>query len=207
MSSQTLSTPLRFFVTVSCVLALNAHAEWWKPTTWFSTGKPRRIEFLVVTGNYVKSRVLAELIQRETKQPILLLPSGKEKESLYYIMPNGESGAVELKHFVEFVNFLQPKQVLYLGNELYAPDEYLKQLENAHTVSVAIREDDWDQIAYSVGDLLKLKRLYYDYLVLMNQMDEFGNVIPPTREKVFGGFLTKDDQWPPVAEDGVNEEK
>ena len=38
-------------------------------------GPSKDVITLLVTGNYTKQRILAELIQQETKQPILLLPA------------------------------------------------------------------------------------------------------------------------------------
>jgi hypothetical protein len=186
-------------VAVLVLLTVSAgtlHAEWYKPTTWFQKN-PKRVEVLLVTGNFVKSRVLAELIQKHLKQPILLLPSGEEGDALYFLLPNGETGAVAAEDYVKFVDFLNPKQVLFLGNKDYAPDNYLDDLGESVAVPVIVRDDDWNKIAFSAGELLKIKKLYYNYLVIMNQIDEQGNLIPVPVEQVFGGFITRGEAWPP----------
>ena len=66
-------------------------ASWWNPLSWFRKSEAKRADTLIVTGNYVKSRILAELIQRETEQPVLLLPSGKEVITMFFLTPTEET--------------------------------------------------------------------------------------------------------------------
>jgi hypothetical protein len=161
--------------------------------------KPRRVETLIVTGNFIKSRILAELVQDEIKQPVLLLPTGNEDDVCYFLPPKGQALEVEAKDFISFVEFLQPRKVLFLGNAQYAAPAYHDALLQNNVVTWAVTNDDWEQIANSVGETLKIKNLYFDYLVLLNQIDAEGKVIGPYRDTRFGEFLTGEggDKWLP----------
>jgi hypothetical protein len=164
--------------------------------------KPRRVKTMIVTGNFIKSRILAELVQDEINQPVLLLPTGNEDDVCYYLPPKGDALEVEAKDFISFVEFLQPRKVLFLGNDQYAAPAYHKALLQNSIVTWAVTNDDWEQIANSVGETLKIKNLYFDYLVLLNQIDAQGQVIGPYHETRFGEFLTGEggDKWIPEPE-------
>jgi hypothetical protein len=161
--------------------------------------KPRRVESLIITGNFIKSRILAELVQDEINQPVLLLPTGNEDDVCYYLPPKGQALEVEAKDFISFVEFLQPRKVLFLGNAQYAAPAYHDALLQHSIVTWAVTNDDWEQIANSVGETMKIKNLYFDYLVLLNQIDAEGKVIGPYQETRFGEFLTGEggDKWMP----------
>jgi hypothetical protein len=161
--------------------------------------KPRRVETLIITGNFIKSRILAELVQDESKQPVLLLPTGNEDDVCYYLPPKGQSLEIEAKDFISFVEFLQPRKVLFLGNAQYASPDYHQALLQHNIVTWAVTNDDWEQIANSVGETMKIKNLYFDYLVLLNQIDAEGKVIGPYQETRFGEFLTGEggEKWMP----------
>ena len=156
------------------MFAANAAANWRLPK--LGKKKPKRIEALVVTGNFVESRVLAELIQQRLEQPMLLLPTGSEDDRCYYVPPSGQSLEVDDGDFLEFVRFLRPKKVLFLGSERYAPQAFHDKLIGAEIPTWAINNEDWGQIAASTEDLLQVKNLHLDYLVLIEQVDADGRI-------------------------------
>ena len=88
-----------------------AAGDGWRILDVFQRNKAKRIEILIVTGNYVQSRVLAEVIQYATKQPILLLPTGNEKDIMYFLGPKMEALEIEETDYVQLIDFLQPKKV------------------------------------------------------------------------------------------------
>ena len=168
----------------------------------FLKKKPKRVETLIVTGNFIKSRILAELVQDESKQPVLLLPTGNEDDVCYYLPPKGQAQEIESKDFISFVEFLQPRKVLFLGNAQYASPDFHKALLDNDVVTWAVTNDDWEQIANSVGETMKIKNLYFDYLVLLNQIDAEGKVIGPYESTRFGDFIVGEggDKWMPKQE-------
>ncbi len=184
-------------LSIICVNA--AQASWWNPFSWFSGKKIKRIDTLLITGNYVKSRVLVELIQMELKQPILLLPTGEEGDSFFFLAHNRETFQVKREDYPRFINFLQPKKVMFIGNQDYCPHEYMDIIKEQVPVW-SIPNDNWEMIAFSVGDVLKVKKLGFDYMVLQNQLDAGGKIKPPATTDVFGGYMTNRKYWTPPAQ-------
>ena len=175
-------------------LALTTSAAWWNPVSWFKKKGPQRAETLVITGNFVKSRLLAELIQFKNKQPILLLPTGNENETMFFLTPTEETLEVKKEDYLKFINFLNPKRILFLGNELYTPTNYVEPLKDILPVW-SVTNNDWEKIALSVEELLKIKHLEYDYLVLLHQLDEKGHLKPAASTETIGGYKTKGKYW------------
>jgi hypothetical protein len=147
-----------------------AQAEWYKPSTWFKK-KDKRVDLLIVTGNYVNSRLLAELIQLENKQPVLVLPSGEDK-IMYALGPNKDAIEIKPENYRSFVKFLRPKQVLFLGDNQYVPQKYIDAVKDDVAIW-SITNADWEQTAISAGRMLKMKKLSFDYLVLVNQLEGY----------------------------------
>lgn len=143
---------------------------------WFGS-EGKKPETLIVTGNYLKSRLLAEIIQRETKQPILLLPSGENTETLYFLHHDNEKNfKLDREEYQEFVELLYPKTVVFLGDERYAPQEYVDLVSEGLVVSV-FRHSDWMKIADSVGQVLQIDDLREDYEDYLSKYDYKGRVI------------------------------
>ena len=186
-----------FLLAISYVfIAFPSNAAWWNPVSWFEKKGPKRAETLVVTGNYVKSRILAELIQVRSDQPILLLPGKDGSETMFFIAPTDDTLEVKKEDYLRFINFLNPKRVLFLGNELYTPTEYVEPLKDRLPIW-SVTNNDWKTIALSVEELLKIKHLGYDYLVLINQLDDKGQLKPAASTEEFGGYRTNRKYWNP----------
>lgn len=160
--------------------------------------KKNNYDTLIVTGNYVKSRMLAELIQYRAKHPILLLPTGDEADMLYGLGPNGKAVPVHRDRYVDFVRNLQPKTIIFLGDASYIPAEYVAELQERFTV-VEIKHADWMQIAGTAGELLDLKKLDKDYRKLLDDLDGKGDPKPDVDPASL--FETETDAEAPAAED------
>jgi hypothetical protein len=185
-------------------LAPGAHAELKNPFAFLAKKRQKRIKTLIVTGNYVKSRMLAELIQFRTKQPILLLPTGKEDTTMYFLGPELQALEVHRDDYAKFIAFLQPKKVVFLGDKTYAAPEYIDKLKPVAT-TWAVNSENWEQIAFSVEEVLKIRKLTFDYLVLIKQLEEKDDPKPSVMMKphtegtvddaVFKGFRTREGTW------------
>ena len=178
------------------------------PFSFLNPKNSKRIKTLIVTGNFVKSRMLAELIQFRTKQPILLLPTGNEESTMYFLGPDLQAYEIDRDAFKDFVAFLQPKKVLFLGDKNYSPSEYIEELEKVATTWV-VNSSDWEQIAFSVEDVMSIRKLTFDYLVLLKQLEERDRpkpsiminpkgekrVVPPDKADIFKKYETKGTSW------------
>lgn len=146
-----------------------ANADFWKWTKPVNEAPSQDISTLVVIGNYAEPRILGELIQRETKQPILLLPA-KGKDGIFFMPPQKRGAAmrVAVDELSNFVNFLGPKQIMVLGDSKYINKELVDRITPNRTV-VVVNNQDWEAIAQSVGRLLHLTELAGDFKRLLAQ--------------------------------------
>ena len=106
--------------------------------------------------------------------------------------PSGQSLEVDDGDFLEFVRFLRPKKVLFLGSERYAPQAFHDKLIGAEIPTWAINNEDWGQIAASTEDLLQVKNLHLDYQVLIEQVDADGRIVSPVNHTIFGEYVVGD---------------
>ena len=152
-------------LTFTIVAAVSA--GFWDWTTPYK-GPSKDIATLVMTGNYTKSRLLAELIQAETKQPILLVT--KEGGQLFFMPARGSCLEVQDAKFSEFVKFLNPKQIIVLGDTSYVPDSYAKRIDSKQTI-IRIDNKDWNEVAVTAGKILDKTNLAYDFKRLSDEID------------------------------------
>ncbi len=155
-------------------------------------GPERDVITLIITSNYKKSRLLAELIQRETKQPILLLPAGDQK-GIYFMPASVKRPALEIKeeNIGKFVGLINPQQILVLGDRGYVHQNYIDMIDKKMPVFV-VNGRDWVINAKSVARLLDLNNLASDYTRLYN--------------KIEGGTLYKPSETAPAADTAAKPE-
>ncbi len=155
--------------TIILTAANYAKADFWRWTKPFK-GPYQKIQTLIVTGNYAESRLLAELIQVENRQPILLMPSVND-ERIFFMPPQKSAQALEVPYseLTNFVSFLGAKQILILGNKNYVPEKYTDRIPG-NQVIWRISGDNWKKIAASMGRFLNLTNLSSDYNSLADKM-------------------------------------
>lgn len=131
-----------------------------------------RAHTLMITGNYLDSRLLAELAQHRTKQPILLIsPDGYQNYQLFYMPPGGRAPSEPKEKFLELIEFINPKRIVILGDFEFVPQEFIDQIQTKYAV-IIINSKDWEKNAKSLGQLLKqpkLHRMYVDYRSRMQE--------------------------------------
>lgn len=126
-----------------------------------------RAHTLLVTANFLEPRLLAELAQYRTKQPILLLsPDGHGKHVIYF-MPAGTKPMVEtVENFKGLIDLINPQRVVILGNASFVPTEFVEQAQKKYP-TIVLSNHSWDRNAVSLADLLKqpgLPKTFADYL-------------------------------------------
>jgi len=148
--------------------------DWMKPFQ----GPGQNITLLVVTGNYSKARILAELIQSYNAQPILLIPyvGGNTNNDIFFIPPKKSGSALRVPYteMTNFINFANPKMVLVLGGSEFVPDIYFNRIQDNRTI-VRLTGKDWVKTADSAGKLLNLSNLGSDYRKLLAQLNSDTN--------------------------------
>ncbi len=138
--------------------------------SWFGQGPRRQVETLVITGNFKSPRLLAELIQSESRQPYLLLPvPGSEDSRIFFCPSRNICNEILANELNDFVRYLNPKRIVVLGDAKFVQPKYVALLDRAIPV-VQIDCVDWNLVAEQLTDLLNLTRLAGDYKELRETM-------------------------------------
>ena len=159
---------------------------------WRSLGPKREIHTMIVTGNYKMPRLLAELIQDESRQPYILLPDPRdENQKIFFCPPLRREGMeVQEKYFNAFIRTAGPKRIIILGDERYVPRRYEAMLDGKIPV-VRITGGNWLRIAEELTFMLNLSNLDRNFRKLQEKMSneivrpisrpapEQGNALPP----------------------------
>ncbi len=128
-----------------------------------------RVKQLVVTGNYAKSRLLAELVQHHTKQPVLLVSPARQGNELYFLPYGPEAIKLQQKDLVEFVELVNPKELLFIGDNSFVPEKTVNKLKD-RMPSIRVSSGNWAQNARTLASMFKYRKLpdkfarYYDKL-------------------------------------------
>jgi hypothetical protein len=162
------------------LIASSTFAGFWEWSTPYQ-GPKQDIMTLVVTSNYATPVMMAQLIQNENRQPFILLP--KKGESKIFFWPAGKKNlAIEIreKNLPRFIKFVNPKQVIVLGDKRYVEQKYLDMIDKNITI-VVVKNDNWEKSAMTLQKLLKLNTLHRDFKRL-NDENKSG-LYKPTKSK------------------------
>ena len=123
----------------------------------------RNIETLVITGNYRQPRLIADLFQNETNQPIIVLPSDNGDKA-YFLSGNrsDETLIIEKKDFANFVKFCNPKLILIIGDKHYTQDEFI-DLINSKQTKVRINNKYWLDVVKTIQQFFGLTYIERDF--------------------------------------------
>ena len=139
---------------------------------WMSLGPKRELQTLVITGNYKSSRLLAELIQSESRQPYMLLPDPARGDGrIYFVPPKSDALEVREADFNDFIRNANPKRIIILGDERYVPRRYEDMLDKVIPV-VRVTGGNWVRVAEELTFMLNLNHLDRNYKKLREKMFE-----------------------------------
>ncbi len=131
-------------------------------------GAKQDVVTLMITGNYAKSRLLTDLIQTRNNQPYIIVPQ-KQGDKFYFVPAKGDGLALDDDKFTRFVKFLNPKNIIIIGDSRFVPDYYLNRIDKTQTF-IRINNKYWDDIAAAAGDMLDLPGLAKDYKRLYQEI-------------------------------------
>ncbi|NMA48063.1 MAG: hypothetical protein GX945_16025 [Lentisphaerae bacterium] len=133
-----------------------------------------RAETLMITANVLDSRLLAELAQVRTKQPIILLsPDVDGTQRVFYMIDGGKAVDIGEANFLETVGFINPKRVVVLGGADYVPRQFVEPLRDNYSV-ITLDSADWNKNAQVLGEWLdhrSLAKQYREYSEKISQAD------------------------------------
>jgi hypothetical protein len=153
---------LLFAVTLLC---LNVSAA-----SWFVRGDKYAVETVVVTGNYKSPRLIAELIQSESRQPYILVPAANARQNFCYVaMPKTDGLALSEDKFGAWVKFSGARRVVILGDNNCVPEKYETMIDK--NIPVIRIKGDWERVAEELTYLLNLSNLKRNYPKLRRELD------------------------------------
>lgn len=160
----------------------SSFADFWESITPYR-GPKRDVITLMITSNYKHPLVIAQLLQDETKQPYLLLPAINGK-GIFFNPPrerSEEALQINEENLSRFIKFLNPKQIVILGDKQYVADKYRKMIAKEIPV-ITIEGSNWQRVADRVSILLDARNVAYDYKKLGQQLNS-GLLYKPKRTK------------------------
>lgn len=144
-------------------------------------GERDRVETLIITGNFGRSRLLAELAQEKRKHPILMIsPEAGQRDDIYFMPTRPEAFILPESEFIDYVEFLKPKRVVVLGDESFVPARYLDQLRASSVQTIVLNSKDWNKNAEALANLinyLALPRIYGGYVTKL-ELSLGGHYVP-----------------------------
>ena len=150
--------------------------DWSQPYT----APSKNIETLVITANYVRPRMLADLIQREIKQPYILLPARGDTKIFFCPARGKQSLEIAELELSKFIKFLNPRQIIVLGDTRYVSDKFIRMIDPRQTVWI-VSNTNWQLASESIAKFLDIPNISYDFKMLCTQYDS--GVLYKTEEK------------------------
>ena len=152
---------------VLCVTALSVSGA-----SWFVRGNKYNIETVVITGNYKSPRLIAELIQAESRQPYIIVPAANAKQTYWYLaLPKTDGYAMSEDKFGAWIKFSQCRRVVILGDTGCVPEKYAAMIDKSIPVIRIV--GDWNRVAEELTHLLNLSNLKRSYPKLRPQLDRY----------------------------------
>jgi len=153
-------------LTLVCAVAAEA-------APWMSLGPKREIHTMIITGNYKMPRLIAELVQDESRQPYILLPDPRDEvKKICFCPPSRKEGMeIQEQYFNDFIRTAGPKRIIILGDERYVPVKYEKMLDGKIPV-FRVTGESWGRIAEELTFMLNLSFLGRNFRKLQTKMYE-----------------------------------
>ncbi len=153
------------------LLASESPAAAWRDYIPFF-GRQRTPETLIITGNYAKSRLLAEVTQLRGKATILLIVQDADGEQAFFMEHYPDAQLIPRDQLIDFLAVLSPARIIVLGDRQYVPNRYADLVRSRYPL-VMITGEDWIKNAKAVASAVGDRRLVEQYRrYLANLLDE-----------------------------------
>ena len=137
--------------------------------SWFVRGNKYNVETLIVTGNYKSPRLMADLIQAESRQPYIIVPAANASSNLCFLALPKSGMAVREDQFGSFVRYSGCRRVVILGDANCVPEKYEAMIDRS--IPVVRITGDWERVAEELTFLLNLSDLKRNYPKLRRQLN------------------------------------
>ncbi len=138
------------FILALLVISQVNFASFWSSLKFW---EPDQVDTLIITGNYLNSRALAELVQLETDNPIILVSKDAFPDKFYYLpLPNEKTTTVhKMSRLKDILSFIKPKSALVIGDEKYVDKSIIQILAQKEIATLHVKSDSWPANAKSVA--------------------------------------------------------
>lgn len=178
----TKSIAAKIFTAAVCSLCISTSifaSSWW---TRPYEGARQNVSTLFVTANIDMPRILADVIQYSTRQPYLLVPARGEGK-IFLCVAQKNAKEIRAADVTRFINFINPQQIIVLGDERMISPKYLELLPGNQTV-LTIYNDDWNQVAATLSLFLNKSNIKYDFKKLSEEYKRGRLYAPTPRKKI-----------------------
>jgi len=157
------------FILALVTFSADSFGGWRNYVPFVSSPPP---ETLIITGNYAKSRLLAEVTQMRDRASIMLITRQEGEEQIIFMENYPDAQMIAEDQLIEFLAVMSPDQVIILGDEDYVPDRYVRIVRSRYPL-VMITGDDWIKNAKGVARAVEDRRLVERYRYYLGQfLDE-----------------------------------
>ena len=136
---------------------------------WFVRGNKYNVETVIVTGNYKSPRLMADLIQAESRQPYIIVPAANSSDNLCYLAMPKSGQAVPEDRFGAIISYTGCRRVVILGDTNCVPEKYETMIDR--NIPVVRITGDWERVAEELTFLLNLSDLKRNYPKLRRQLN------------------------------------
>lgn len=158
------------FLTIALLFVMGTASVFgnWRDFLPFTSRPP---ETLIITGNYAKSRLLAEVAQKRGRASIMLIAREDGEEQIIYMENYPDAEMISEDQLIEFLAVLSPDQVIVLGAGEYVPERYSRIVRGRYPL-VSVDGDDWIKNAKAVARAVEDRRLVERYRFYLGQFIE-----------------------------------
>jgi hypothetical protein len=152
------------------LLAVAVSAVTLSAAPWAALGPKRKPETLVIVSNYKSPRLMADLIQAESRQPYVIVPAANSRQSNCYVaMPKTNGITLTEDKLGAWVKFTGCRRVVILGDNSCVPEKYETMIDKS--IPVVRISGDWERVAEELTFMLNLSNLKRNYPKLRRELD------------------------------------
>ena len=146
---------------------------------WANLGPKRVPETLVIVSNYKVPRLMAELIQYESRAPYLLLPvNGSADTRIFFCPVKKNSLEIRESRLNAFVRFLNPKRIVVIGDDQIVSKRHIDMLDRSIPI-FRVDGADWIRVAEQLNFMLNLSHLDGNFKRLYETLRTEGHIYRP----------------------------
>lgn len=127
-----------------------------------------RADLLMVTSNTFESRLICDLAQYKSKQPIFLVSNTEDGNVEFFYVPEKDKGIIPVAYdsLGEFLEHVNARNIVIMGGARYIPQDVIDIINAQHNDVIQLTNADWEKNALTLGRMLRqndLVRLFREY--------------------------------------------